>query len=193
MVRPGRPTSGDATRNGILIGVAGGDPVYLTIDDLGPLTIEEVDGSPTVGATKLVLPNGTLGVVGTVATYTPAGVSLTGSVFPIVFGFDGGGSAITGAPEVDLGPMHCGGTISEWTILEDVSGAASIEVWKDTYANYPPTSGDLLLTLTLSGPAIKAQATGLSHAFSAGDTFRFHLASSSTVTRLAVMLHYTRA
>ena len=39
----------------------------------GGLTIEEVDGSPTVAATKFVLPNGTLGVVGTVATYTPAG------------------------------------------------------------------------------------------------------------------------
>jgi len=36
------------------------------------LTVEEVDGTPTVSATKLVLPNGTLGVVGTVATYTPA-------------------------------------------------------------------------------------------------------------------------
>jgi hypothetical protein len=36
------------------------------------LTVEEVDGTPTVAATKLVLPNGTLGVVGTVATYTPA-------------------------------------------------------------------------------------------------------------------------
>jgi hypothetical protein len=31
-----------------------------------------VDASPTVAATKLVFPNGTLGVVGTVATYTPA-------------------------------------------------------------------------------------------------------------------------
>jgi hypothetical protein len=37
------------------------------------LTIEEVDASPSVAATKLVLPNGTLGVVGTVATYTPSG------------------------------------------------------------------------------------------------------------------------
>jgi hypothetical protein len=36
------------------------------------ITVEEVDGSPTVAATRLVLPNGTLGVVGTVATYTPA-------------------------------------------------------------------------------------------------------------------------
>jgi hypothetical protein len=45
----------------------------ITIAGGSGLTIEEVDGSPTVSATKLVLPNGTLGVVGTVATYTPAG------------------------------------------------------------------------------------------------------------------------
>jgi hypothetical protein len=38
------------------------------------LTIEEVDGSPTDSApTKLVFPNGTLGLVGHVMTYTPAG------------------------------------------------------------------------------------------------------------------------
>lgn len=36
-------------------------------------TIEEVDGSPTDSAvTKLVFPNGTLAIVGHVATYTPA-------------------------------------------------------------------------------------------------------------------------
>lgn len=38
----------------------------------GVMTVEEVDGSPTVVASKLVMPNGTLGVVGSVATYTPA-------------------------------------------------------------------------------------------------------------------------
>lgn len=41
------------------------------------LTVEEVDGSPSVAASKLVFPNGTLGVVGTVATYTPAAGSGT--------------------------------------------------------------------------------------------------------------------
>jgi hypothetical protein len=39
----------------------------------GALTIEELDGSPSVAATKLVLPNGTLSVTGTEATYTPTG------------------------------------------------------------------------------------------------------------------------
>jgi hypothetical protein len=45
------------------------------------LTIEEVDASPSVAATKLVFPNGTLGVVGTVATYTPTGGSSGSLVF----------------------------------------------------------------------------------------------------------------
>lgn len=35
------------------------------------LTIEEADGTPSVLATKLVLPNGTLSISGTEATYTP--------------------------------------------------------------------------------------------------------------------------
>jgi hypothetical protein len=40
----------------------------------GSLTVEEVDGSPTDSAvTKLVFPNGTLGIASHVATYTPAG------------------------------------------------------------------------------------------------------------------------
>lgn len=37
-------------------------------------TVEEVDGSPTDSAvTKIVFPNGTLSIVGHVATYTPSG------------------------------------------------------------------------------------------------------------------------
>jgi hypothetical protein len=55
---------------------SGNEEVDITIAASGggsALTIEEVDGSPTVSATTLKFPNGTLGVVGTVATYTPAG------------------------------------------------------------------------------------------------------------------------
>jgi hypothetical protein len=69
-----------AAGSGIALGVAG---QTVTITNTGSssggaggsgtlTTIEEVDGSPTSSAvTKLVLPNGTLGIVGTVATYTP--------------------------------------------------------------------------------------------------------------------------
>ena len=39
------------------------------------ITVEEADGSPTGSVSKLVLPNGTLSIVGSTATYTPAGGS----------------------------------------------------------------------------------------------------------------------
>lgn len=39
------------------------------------ITVEEVDGSPTGSVSKLVLPNGTVSIVGSTATYTPSGGS----------------------------------------------------------------------------------------------------------------------
>lgn len=41
------------------------------------ITVEEVDGSPTGSVSKLVLPNGTLSIVGSTATYTPSGSGTT--------------------------------------------------------------------------------------------------------------------
>lgn len=39
----------------------------------GTITVEEVDGTPSGAVDTLKLPNGTLAIVGSVATYTPAG------------------------------------------------------------------------------------------------------------------------
>jgi hypothetical protein len=65
-------------------------------------TIEELDGSPTSAAiTKLVLPNGTLGIVGTVATYTPT----AGSADAITGQSGIGGariSGIQGSPDITV-------------------------------------------------------------------------------------------
>jgi hypothetical protein len=78
-------------------GVTGGTTKYLREDSSwqvppggggGTLTVEEVDGTPSVAATKLILPNGTVSVSGTEATYTPAG---------------GGGGAVVQLGEVVVG------------------------------------------------------------------------------------------
>jgi hypothetical protein len=51
------------------------------------LTIEEVDGTPSVAsATKLILPNGTVSVSGTEATYTPAGGGGGATIFTSTYG-----------------------------------------------------------------------------------------------------------
>jgi hypothetical protein len=72
------------------------------------LAIEEVDGSPTVVATKLILPNGTLSVSGTEATYTPAGGG----------GGGGGGATITNPPSAGWS------WVNQLTSTETLFGAA---------------------------------------------------------------------
>jgi hypothetical protein len=77
--------SGASHKSGLVPdpGVTGGTTKFLREDatfavppgttSASALTIEEVDGTPSVAATKLILPNGTVSVTGTEATYTPAG------------------------------------------------------------------------------------------------------------------------
>ncbi|GAI34200.1 unnamed protein product, partial [marine sediment metagenome] len=61
----------------------------------------------------------------------------------ITFVIDGGGSAITTGEKGHLEiPFAC--TIQAWTLVADQAGAIKIDVWRDTYANFPPTNEDSL-------------------------------------------------
>jgi hypothetical protein len=100
---------------------------------------------------------------------------------------DGGGSAITtGVKGYVRFPYAC--TITKHTLLADQSGSLVIDMWKDTYANYPPTVAD---TITASAKptlstAIKAEdstLTGWTKTVTAGDVFGFSVDSATTVTR----------
>lgn len=120
-----------------------------------------------------------------------------GRVYSIVAVFDGGGSAITGNPEVDV-VCPAAGTLTGWTILGDVSGSAVVDVWKDTYANYPPTVADTIAasakpTLSTATKNQDSTLTGWTTSISAGDIVRFHVDSASTVKRLTVALTYVRS
>ena len=117
--------------------------------------------------------------------------------------FDGGTSAITGNPEVDV-TVPAAGTITGWTLLADAAGGAVIDIWNDTYANFPPTDADSICaanpvsmnsvikqTSYLDG--IDSQIDTWDKTLAAGDILRFHLDSSSTVKRLELTLTYTRS
>lgn len=92
-------------------------------------------------------------------------------------------------------PFAC--TITQITGLADQSGSAVVDVWKDSYANYPPTDAD---TITASAPltlstAIKAQdatLTGWTTSISAGDILGFNVDSATTITQLTVSIKCTR-
>lgn len=112
------------------------------------------------------------------------------------FTIDGGGSVIpTGIIGDLVVDFNC--TITSATLLADQSGSVVVDIWKDTYANYPPTVADTITASakpTLSG-AIKSQdatLTGWTKTITSGDILRFNVDSSATLTRVLVALRVVR-
>jgi hypothetical protein len=140
----------------------------------------------TQGTTGLQGLQGTTGIQGTrgVADGT------------ITFIIDGGGSVITtglkGYLEI---PFGC--TITKWTVLNDVSGSITIDIWKDTYANYPPTVADTITgsAKPLTTTATKGQSstlTGWTTSISSGDILAFNVDSVTSVTKATISLSVSK-
>lgn len=115
----------------------------------------------------------------------------------IVVVLDGGGAAITTGVKCDV-EVPFAGTITGWTLTADQTGSIVIDVWKDTYANFPPVVGD-----TIAGtekPTLSAVAknqdlalTTWTTAVAVGDILRFNVDSAATVTRVTLALRITRS
>ena len=108
---------------------------------------------------------------------------------------DGGGTPIT-TGEKGYVTVPFSGTITGWTLLADQVGSIVIDVWSDTYGNFPPTVADTIAGSekpTLSG-AQKAQDASLTTwdtAVVAGDVIAFNVDSASTVRRVTLTLTVT--
>ncbi len=105
---------------------------------------------------------------------------------------DGGGSAIsTGVKGYISIPFDC--TIVGWILVADVSGSIVIDVWKDTYANHPPTVADTITSTdkpTISS-ALKGQNLALSAwtiAVQKGDVIGFNVDSCTTITKATLTI-----
>jgi hypothetical protein len=114
----------------------------------------------------------------------------------IAYVIDGGGSAITTGIKGDLEvPFDC--TINRATMLLDLSGSIVLDIWKDTYSNYPPTvSGTITAsakpTVTSASKSQDSTLTGWTTTISGGDTLRFKVDSASTATRATLNLKVTK-
>lgn len=112
---------------------------------------------------------------------------------------DGGGAAITaGVKGYIQVPFAC--TIQSWRMFADQSGSITIDIWKDTYASFPPTDAD-----SMSGggkePALssaqKAEDTDVTDwttdDISAGDILAFNVdALATSITRVTLQLFVRR-
>lgn len=120
----------------------------------------------------------------------------TGGVVAIVWVIDGGGSTITTGIKGDLSiPFAC--TITGARLLADQTGSIVIDVWKDTYANYPPVDADSITSATppTISSATKSDNTTLSGwttSIAAGDTLRFNVDSVTTIEFVTLTLRATR-
>lgn len=110
----------------------------------------------------------------------------------LAFVIDGGGSAIEAGVAGDLQvPFDC--TIVEVVLLADQSGDIVVDIWKDTYANYPPTVADTITAAakpTISAGTKDQDSTlsGWTTEVSVGDTLRFNVDSVATIERCTVIL-----
>lgn len=84
-------------------------------------------------------------------------------------------------------------TITGWYLFADQTGSLVVDVWKDTFANYPPTVADTITAAakpTLSS-AITNSNTSLgtwTTSISTGDVLRFNIDSCSTITYAVLQL-----
>lgn len=114
------------------------------------------------------------------------------NISSITFIIDGGGSAITtGAKGFLEIPFAC--AITGWTILADQSGSIVVDVWKDTYANFPPTVDDTIAgsekpTLATAQKNQDLNLTTWTKAVAIRDILAFNVDSVTTVTRVTLDL-----
>jgi hypothetical protein len=195
----------------VLSGAAGGggltqgqaDALYY------PLT-----GNPSGFATgSVVRPNetGAFLVTGAVSGAGSVSVSTLGSTLlisgsssasaqtqaPRILGcvFDGGGSVLETGSKAYI-RVSQSGTLYKYTALADITGSAIIDIYKNTYANYPPTSSSSITsgskpTISTGIKTENSTLTGFSSVtFSSGDVFGINLDSWSGSTRLTFELEY---
>jgi len=116
--------------------------------------------------------------------------------YTIDYVIDGGGAVITTGTKGDL--EVAAGTIAEVRLLADQTGSIVIDIWNDTYANYPPTVAD---TITASAkPTISAgikdedtTLTGWTTTLADGDILRFNVDSVTDIERVTIVIKVQRS
>jgi len=110
----------------------------------------------------------------------------------IAFIIDGGGSAITTGQKGHLEiPFKC--EIERATLLADQNGTIVIDIWKNSYANFPPTVENTICaaakpTLVAAQKYQDATLTDWTKTINAGDILAFNVDDSATITRLTIAL-----
>lgn len=122
--------------------------------------------------------------------------TIPNAVLSIPFG-TGTAPIATGVAHDYQVPYDC--VVLGWNVVGDVSGNIVVDVWKDTYANFPPTVADTIAGTekpTLSSQSKNQDLTLTTWAnagrLNSGDFLRFNVDSSSTVGKATLLLSVAR-
>lgn len=112
----------------------------------------------------------------------------------IEFVIDGGGAEIADNVQMDL-EIPFGFEVIAWTVLADQSGSIVIDVWKTSYASFPPTvtnemaaSNHPTITTAVKGQDADGTLNWTTTTITAGDIVRINVDSCTTIERVTLSL-----
>ena len=116
----------------------------------------------------------------------------SGTTVSLNFIIDGGGSAITTGIKGDI-VVDFACEIQSVTLLADQAGSIKVDIWKDTYANFPPDNGDTITggaepEIAAATKDYDATLVGWTTSISSGDILRVNVDSAATVERVTLSL-----
>ena len=130
-------------------------------------------------------------------TLPSARLAANQKIADLVFIIDGGGSEISLGEKGHLEvPFEC--TITQVTTKADVAESIVVDIWKATYANFPPDNDDSITsstppTLSSAQKAQDSTLSGWTVAIAAGDILAFYVDSVTSVTRVTISIRVTKS
>jgi len=115
----------------------------------------------------------------------------------LAFIIDGGGAPLTaGLKGFLVAPFN--GRLTGVELEADVAGAIVIDIWKDDYANFPPTVADSITDANKPtiGAGVQYQdltLTNWTKSVTKGDIFAFNIDSVATITRITITLYINKS
>jgi hypothetical protein len=123
-----------------------------------------------------------------------AGAQVTTTLVTVL---DGAGQVLDPASPNTYIPVQFACSIVEATLLANVVGSMVLDIWKDTYGNFPPTVADSITasakpTLSNAIKTTDTALTGWTTSLVAGDVLAVHIDSVSLISKATLALKVTR-
>ena len=160
--------------------------IQKTFADATPKNLIEVSGAELDGSTPVS------GQYITISSLTAARRAEQALDDTIQFVLDGGGAVLTTGEKGHIViPFDC--LIQSVTALADQSGSIVVDIWKDTYANFPPANADSItasapVTISATKKSTDSTLTGWTKSWKNGEIIAYNIDSITTCTRVTISL-----